>query len=983
MPRQSFPKQLEKMNEVISTHCRETEPKKRRAEIVRLLEAKVNPDTLNSYQIFTEAGALITDPMEQERRGKMTAELRRHVLEQKMAQGTKKRKFSDLMQRTGNLYYYFKWIGFEEVAEDFDRVMTISQETREEQVLRLRAEGMTKEDAENATDIQRKQAAMARGNMLKELAAQFKNTTAESLQNVSDEEIVRLFPLFSYMNDMSLNLDDLYTSQAGDILLTDEARKLCQHLSDLMVPLRNIMGRAELIFSPYYQYLDHEKLSAKYQENREDFLEQFPEYGNNESYLGIYGIKIDQVNSQPEKQAPKKDYRKGLCEKLVERVKEAGMTGEKLSYEKPDGTKLEDSTTDLGQYLYEGEMVLVSDGTKQMEVYFRNGKPLMKKQEIPDAENGVEQNEQDLATLVHGKSLDYVNQDLKMRLDDVVGEVRKADPKWMISSSQYREMREKLKEFAEVYNCTKNDFAIKDPSMIRRQQRLLCELMTKANDYLRYKGRTSAKRSEQKRINAAKSILEFAEQRLNDLDYVEKARRKLTEMQKNAGNMKNAIAKPQNVAKKVIEEPQNEAKNEIEEPQNEAKNEIEEPQNEPKDEIEEPQNEAKNEIAEPQNELENEIEEPQNEAKNEIAEPQNEAKNEIEEPQNEPKDAIEEPQNEPKDEIEEPQNEAKNEIAEPQNELENEIEEPQNEAKNEIAEPQNEAKNEIEEPQNEPKDAIEEPQNEPKDEIEEPQNEAKNEIAEPQNELENEIEEPQNEVKNEIEEPQNEAKNEIPEPQNEEEMRKRFFNEAGRRLNHEKWRLFRENANTIDIAKQLTDAFTDDSEESIYNRLGLADSKKFDKKLKEEEKIIVGELLESAVIKQLLHSEQQNICFWNNYQGIDGSKVCGPYELLTQMRPMNCLRSIIKKTGVIDEELNNMTRLDLIEMIVEQPLELRLVRLYNKVYRKSKDAVMKEREKILAEHKELGSLGEDDPRNWVIRKQKESEKQQQRAKSRK
>ena len=917
MPRQSFPKQLEKMNEVISTHCRETEPKKRRAEIVRLLEAKVNPDTLNSYQIFTEAGALITDPMEQERRGKMTAELRRHVLEQKMAQGTKKRKFSDLMQRTGNLYYYFKWIGFEEVAEDFDRVMTISQETREEQVLRLRAEGMTKEDAENATDIQRKQAAMARGNMLKELAAQFKNTTAESLQNVSDEEIVRLFPLFSYMNDMSLNLDDLYTSQAGDILLTDEARKLCQHLSDLMVPLRNIMGRAELIFSPYYQYLDHEKLSAKYQENREDFLEQFPEYGNNESYLGIYGIKIDQVNSQPEKQAPKKDYRKGLCEKLVERVKEAGMTGEKLSYEKPDGTKLEDSTTDLGQYLYEGEMVLVSDGTKQMEVYFRNGKPLMKKQEIPDAENGVEQNEQDLATLVHGKSLDYVNQDLKMRLDDVVGEVRKADPKWMISSSQYREMREKLKEFAEVYNCTKNDFAIKDPSMIRRQQRLLCELMTKANDYLRYKGRTSAKRSEQKRINAAKSILEFAEQRLNDLDYVEKARRKLTEMQKNAGNMKNAIAKPQNVAKKVIEEPQNEAKNEIEEPQNEAKNEIEEPQNEPKDEIEEPQNEAKNEIAEPQNELENEIEEPQNEAKNEIAEPQNEAKNEIEEPQNEPKDAIEEPQNEPKDEIEEPQNEAKNEI------------------------------------------------------------------AEPQNELENEIEEPQNEVKNEIEEPQNEAKNEIPEPQNEEEMRKRFFNEAGRRLNHEKWRLFRENANTIDIAKQLTDAFTDDSEESIYNRLGLADSKKFDKKLKEEEKIIVGELLESAVIKQLLHSEQQNICFWNNYQGIDGSKVCGPYELLTQMRPMNCLRSIIKKTGIIDEALNTMTRRDLIEMIVEQPLELRLVRLYNKVYRKSKDAVMKEREKILAEHKELGSLGEDDPRNWVIRKQKESEKQQQRAKSRK
>ena len=238
-------------------------------------------------------------------------------------------------------------------------------------------------------------------------------------------------------------------------------------------------------------------------------------------------------------------------------------------------------------------------------------------------------------------------------------------------------------------------------------------------------------------------------------------------------------------------------------------------------------------------------------------------------------------------------------------------------------------------------------------------------------------------MKNEIEEPQNEAKNEIPEPQNEEEMRKRFFNEAGRRLNHEKWRLFRENANTIDIAKQLTDAFTDDSEKSVYNRLGLADSNKYDKKLNTEEKIIVGELLENAVIKQLLHSEQQNICFWNNYQGIDGSKVCGPYELLTQMRPMNCLRSIIKKTGIIDEALNTMTRRDLIEMIVEQPLELRLVRLYNKVYRKSKDAVMKEREKILAEHKELGSLGEDDPRNWVIRKQKESEKQQQRAKSRK
>ena len=843
MPRQSFSKQLERLNEVISIHCKETDPKKRRAEIVRLLDAKVNPDALNSYPIFEKTGALITDPVERERRGKMTAELRRHVLEQKMAQGTKKRKFSDLMQRTGNLYYYFKWVGHEEVAEDFDRVMAVSPETREEQVLRLRAEGMTKEDAEKATDIQRKQAAMARGNMLKELAAQFKDTTAESLQNVSDEEIVRLFPLFSYMNDMSLNLDDLYASQAGDILLTDEARKFCQHLSDLMVPLRNIMGRAELIFNPYYQYLDYEKLSAKYHENIEDFLEQFPEYGNNESYLGVYGTMINQANSQPEEQAPKKDYRKGLCEKLVERVKEAGMTGEKLSYEKTDGAKLEDSTDDLGQYLYEGETVLVSDGTKQMEVTFRNGKPLVKKQEVPDAENDAEQNEQDLVMFVENKGLGYVNQDLKMELDAVAGKVRKADPKWMISSPQYREMREKLKEFAEVYNCTKNDFAIKDPSMIRTQQRLLCELMTKANDYLRYKGRTSAKRSEQKRINAAKSILEFAEQRLNDLDYVEKARRKLTEMQKNAGNMKNAIAKPQNVAKKVIEEPHNE---------------------------------AENVIAEPHNELEN---------------------------------------------------------------------------------------------------VIAEPQNEPKNEIEDPQNEAKNEIEDPQNELENEIEEPQNEPKDEIPEPQNEPKDEIPEAQNEEEMRKRFFNEAGRRLNHEKWRLFRENANTIDIAKQLTDAFADDSEKSVYNRLGLADSNKYDKKLNTEEKIIVGELLENAVIKQLLHSEQQNICFWNNYQGIDGSKVCGPYELLTQMRPMNCLRSIIKNTGVIDEELNNMTRLDLIEMIVEQPLELRLVRLHNKVYRKSKDAVMKERRKILTEHKELGILGEDDPRNWVIQKQKEPENQ--------
>lgn len=759
MPGSLFSKQLEKVNEAVANQCRETDPKKRRAAITKILTAKVDPAVLNSYPVFTENGALITDRAEQERRGRMTTELRRQVLEQQMARGTKKRKFPALMQRTGNLYYYFHWFGHAEIAEDFDRVMTVSRESRQEQILRLRAEGMTKEDAENATDTQRKQAAMARGNMLKELVSQFKDTTKDSLLTASDEEIVRLYPLFSYMNDLSLNMDDLYESQADEILLTDEARRLCQHLSDLMEPLRKVMSRAELIFSPYYQYLDDEKLSAKCREDIGGFLEQFPEFGNNASYLGVYGMMINQANSQAEDQAPKKDYREKLCEKLAEQAREQGLNAEQLSYSKPDGTELEYGSVGLGQYLYEGEPVLVSDGAHQMEAIFRNGKPLVKEQTYQDAEPVAELNENDLAAIVEDNCMVYVNRELKTELNDVVRKVRKADPQLMISSPQYREMRAKLKEFAEIYQHTSEDFALKDPSMIRKQQKLLCELLTKSNAYLRYKGTTSNKTSEQKRINAAKSIQDFAKQRLADLDCVEKESKKLIDKKNAVGQLRRK---------------------------------------------------------------------------------------------------------------------------------------------------------------------------------------AEHEVVPPQNDAENVI---------------------VP-PQNEEDMRRRFFQEAGRSLNQGKWRLFRENANTIAITKQLTEAFADDGEHSIYDRLGLADGKKDHKQFNAQEKVIVGEFLENAMIKQLLSSEQQNIRY---YLGEDGGKVCGPYELLTQMRPMTSLKDIIKKSGVIDNELKTMTRQDLIEMVEEQPAKMRLFGIFSEILKKTENIVLEERKKILAEHKELGAV-ENDPRNWVMQK---------------
>lgn len=111
-----------------------------------------------------------------------------------------------------------------------------------------------------------------------------------------------------------------------------------------------------------------------------------------------------------------------------------------------------------------------------------------------------------------------MNPSLKKRLGEVVDAVSDADPMLMISSPQYREMKAKLNEFAEVYKHTEGDFALKNPDKVREQQKLLCELLLKSTAYLRYKGTKSQKESEKRRIKAAQSIRKFAKRQLLVLD---------------------------------------------------------------------------------------------------------------------------------------------------------------------------------------------------------------------------------------------------------------------------------------------------------------------------------------------------------------------------------------------------------------------------------------------------------------------------------
>ncbi len=254
-------------------------------DMLRSLEVETNendiPDNFKDY--------LLQNAEDKKAHEDLTARLREHLIEESTMLADQKGGFPHPVPRIRMaVRYYFTKMDDKEFLDRFDNIM-YEEESKEEQILRHRAEGMTLEKAEELTNQERKETGLMRGKLIADMAKQFEKAQPKQLLNLTDEELVESFASLNYLSHISAEIGKILENDVdnGDqyIRFTPEERKLCEHLKDLWETTRTIQNRIKLISNPYYKYLDVNRFrdaASRYENINNELMLQFSQT----SYIG-------------------------------------------------------------------------------------------------------------------------------------------------------------------------------------------------------------------------------------------------------------------------------------------------------------------------------------------------------------------------------------------------------------------------------------------------------------------------------------------------------------------------------------------------------------------------------------------------------------------------------------------------------------------------------------------------------------------------
>lgn len=261
---------------------------------------KFHDDMLRSLEVETKEedmpnnfrGYFLLDDEDRNAHEKLTDRLKEHLIAESTMLADRKSGFAQPVPRIRMaVRYYFTRMDDKEFLDRFDNVM-YQEESKQEQLLRHRAEGMTLAEAEELTKQERKAAGLERGKLLAEMAKQFEKTQPEQLLNLTDEELIESFALLNYLFHLSAEIGKVLENDTDNgeqyIRFTPEDRKICEHLNGLSETTRIIQNRIKLIANPYYKYLDVDSFrdAASRYEDVKNGLMGLMEQFDQQSYIG-------------------------------------------------------------------------------------------------------------------------------------------------------------------------------------------------------------------------------------------------------------------------------------------------------------------------------------------------------------------------------------------------------------------------------------------------------------------------------------------------------------------------------------------------------------------------------------------------------------------------------------------------------------------------------------------------------------------------
>lgn len=259
--------------------------------MLRSLEVETSEDDLPA----SFRGYLLLSEETRGEHEKLTERLKEHLITESTMLADQKTGFPNPIPRMRMaIRYYFTQMDDQEFLDRFDRVM-YEAESKPQQLLRHRAEGMTLEAAERLTQQERKEAGLERGKIYAEMAKQFEKTTPEHLLALTDADLVESYATLNYLSQISGAIGSILENDTdeGDqfIRFSEEDKKVCEHLKDLYDAAQITQNRIKLIANPYYKYLNVNGFRADVSRD-EDMQAQLAALFDQKSYIGEMASSI-------------------------------------------------------------------------------------------------------------------------------------------------------------------------------------------------------------------------------------------------------------------------------------------------------------------------------------------------------------------------------------------------------------------------------------------------------------------------------------------------------------------------------------------------------------------------------------------------------------------------------------------------------------------------------------------------------------------
>ena len=332
------------------------------------------PEKLEKYRIAKE---------DQDVRRQRSLRMREKKVYAYTAQmGRQDTKMPPLIQQvSGIILYYLTSSNQTALAEEFMKVMTLSDEPLEEAAKRILAADKTGDmdqaDAENQASDEQYAAYQAVGAMLVRLLEPLSQITPENLADLPDEEAESKYAMYHALLELVqilpkiLRAENFYDSK---IVFRTDDRRTCENALKFLKPLERIEHQTDLICNPYYQCLDT-KAITKGPDRTIGFYELANAFEKGDDKLCALGGDLDTAVQES---------REEVIDKLYSELRNRGFrpdsTGaeytrlvvpEKDGIEEPKAREEKfEPTSQIGMaYIYGGGKFFVTQDYRQVEMH--------------------------------------------------------------------------------------------------------------------------------------------------------------------------------------------------------------------------------------------------------------------------------------------------------------------------------------------------------------------------------------------------------------------------------------------------------------------------------------------------------------------------------------------------------------------------------------------------------------------------------------